>query len=107
MASGRLGASDLSATTNTGVYTAPTLTLAVVNVSVCNRNSTPITIRLAHIDGAIGAIANEDYIEYDFSIPGNGVLERTGIIMESGATLGAYSDTANVSVVIWGYEEPA
>lgn len=104
MATGRLGAADLSATTNTAVYTVPARTVAKVNVSVVNRNASAIAIRLAHIDGAIGAIANEDYFEYDVSIAANGVLERTDIYMQPGATIGAYSDTANVSVVVWGVE---
>jgi len=103
MASGRLGAVDLAATTNTLVYTVPADTVATVNISMCNRNAIPIAVRLAHLDGAIGTIAVEDWIEYDKSI--NDVLERTGVVMSVGSTIVAYSDTANVSVQVWGWEE--
>lgn len=106
MSSGRLGAADLAATTNTGVYTAPSGVVATVNVNVCNRNSAAVAVRVAAIDGAIGAISAEDYIEYDTPIGVNGVLERTGVVLAAGQTIGAYSDTANVSVQVWGWEEP-
>lgn len=104
MASGRLGAINLSATTNTLVYTVPASTLSIVNVNIANRNSTSIVVRLAHLNGAIGTIANEDYIEYDVTILGNGILERTGIVMAATHTIVAYSDTANVSVHVHGIE---
>ena len=103
--SGRLGAADLAATTNTLIYTVTSSTVATVSISVCNRNVTGIVIRLAHLNGAIGTLANEDYIEYGHTICKNGVLERTGIVMAAGSTIVAYSDTANVSVQVYGWEE--
>ena len=54
---GRLGANDLAATTNTGVYTVPSGRKATVNLTICNRNATAVTVRVAHIDGAVGAVA--------------------------------------------------
>ena len=33
-----------------------------------------MTVRVAHIDGAVGAVANEDYIEYGATVPANGTL---------------------------------
>ncbi|KKN73938.1 hypothetical protein LCGC14_0395030 [marine sediment metagenome] len=107
MASGRLGAVDLSATTNTSIYTVPASTVAVVNVNVCNRNASAIVIRLMHLNGAIGTLAVEDYIEYDVTIAANGVLERTGIVMAATHVIGAYSDTANVTVQVHGIERAA
>ena len=47
MATGRLGVQDLTADTDTTVYTVPVGTYAVANVSVTNRNQTSITLRLA------------------------------------------------------------
>lgn len=105
MAHGRLGAADLSATTNTTIYTVPASTKATVNISVCNRNSSQIAIRLMHLDGAIGTLASEDYIEYDLPIPANEAIERTGIPMTATHVIAAYSDMANVSVQVWGIEE--
>jgi hypothetical protein len=105
MASGRLGAADLTAALNTSIYTVPASTVATVNINVCNRNSTDVTIRLAHLDGAIGTLSNEDYIEYDVTILAYGILERTGIVMAETHSIMAYSPNSNVSVVIWGWEE--
>ena len=105
MASGRLGAADLAATTNTAIYTVPASTVATVNVNVCNRNAANVEVRVALLDGAIGTLVNEDYIEYDTPIQLNEVLERTGIVMSVGQTIVVYSDTANVTAQVWGWEE--
>lgn len=103
MASGRLGAVDLAATTNTTVYTVPSAKLAAFSVSVCNRNAAAVTVRLAL--AATGAPGAAEWIEYDVSIPGNSVLERTGLMLDTGKLLVAYSSTVNVSVVAYGVEE--
>ena len=107
MASGRLGAVDLAITTNTSVYAVPASTVATVNISVCNRNAVSIKIRLMHLDGAIGTLAVEDYLEYDEVVEANGVLERTAIVMAATHVIGAYSDTANVTVQVHGWEDAA
>ena len=107
MASGRLGAADLAATTNTSIYTVPASTVATVSVNVVNRNATAVVIRLMHLNGAIGTLAVEDYIEYDVTLNAGGVLERTGIVMAATHVIGAYSDTANVTVQVYGWEETA
>ena len=82
MASGRLGAADLVAATDTGLYTVPASILTTLTVSLVNRNASAVKLRIAIIDGALGALANEDYIEFDVDVAANGVLERTGIVME-------------------------
>jgi hypothetical protein len=105
MASGRLGASDLSATTNTSVYTVPVSKVATVNVSICNRNASSATVRLAV--AAAGTPTAAEYIEYGAVVEAGVPLERTGIVMDAGKILVASSDTANVSVVVWGFEGAA
>src|SRR3989304_1364045 len=107
MATGRLGAIDLPATTDTLLYEVPASTIATVNINVCNRTGSAVVLRLAHINGAIGTVANEDYIEYGISIAANGVLERTGIVMAAGHTLMAYADNTGLSIQAWGWEEAA
>lgn len=102
MPSGRLGASDLAATTNTSVYTVPASTFAVVNLSICNRNATSITVRVSV--SSSGTPANSEFIEYDTTILANGVLERTGIVMDAGKILVVRSSTTNVSAVAYGIE---
>lgn len=103
MATGRLGIADLTATTNASVYTVPAGKIASFNISVCNRNNTEATIRIAVASAATPTVA--EYIEYDATIPGNSVLERTGIIADEGKIVVAYSNVGNISVVIFGIEE--
>ena len=103
MASGRLGASDIAATTNTTVYTVPVGKTAAFSVSVCNRNTTAVMVRLAL--AATGTPGASEWIEYDVLLPASGVLERSGIVLDTGKLVVAYSSAANVSVVVYGLEE--
>ena len=105
---GRLGAASLSATTLTGVYTVPASRKATCTISLCNRGTADVTVRVANIDGAVGAVADEDYIEYGVTLPGNGgVLERTGITLTAAHTLAVYASATGVSAVVFGVEEDA
>lgn len=103
MATGRLGASNLSATTYTTLYTCPASTFAVVSVSFCNRNASSRTVRLA-VAAAAGTPDNAEFLEYDVSLLGNGVLERTGIVMSAGQVLTGYASATDISVVTMGIE---
>lgn len=103
MASGNLGKANLTQTTNTIIYTVPASITAAVTVSFCNRTTNNIKVRLAISDSVTPGL--EDYIEYDTTIPGNGVLERTGIIMSSAKKIVAHTDIAGVSVNVYGIEE--
>lgn len=105
MASGRLGAASLAADTDTGVYTVPAAVVMTVNVLFCNRGADAATVRLALVDGAVGALADEDYIEHGTVIPAGGVLERSGLALSAGETVVVRSDKATVSVRVHGYEE--
>jgi len=102
---GRLGAVDLSATTLTAVYTCPASRKATGNLSICNRNATAITYRVAHIDGAVGDIANADYLRYGKTLGAYDDVEFTKIPLTAAGTVAVYSDTANVSCVFQGIEE--
>ena len=102
MATGRLGAADVSATTDTTVYTVPVDTFAVASISIANRNASAITVRLAL--AASATPTNAEYLEYNTVIPGNGTFERTGIVMDSGKKLVVYSSLASVSAVAYGIE---
>ena len=105
MATGRLGASDLSATTNTTICTVTSGKVAALTVNICNRSASSVTVRLAL--AATDTPGATEWIEYDALVPGNGVLERTGIVLDAGKKVVAYASATGVSVVAWGYEEAA
>jgi hypothetical protein len=103
MASGILGKANLSATTNTTVYTVPADKTATVNVSFCNRTNQMVTVRLAM--SATGTPGNDEWLEYDAVIDSNGVLERTGLVLDATKQIVAYSSAAGVTVMAYGFEE--
>ena len=105
MASGILGQSAPSATTNTTVYTVPANTYSVVNVSILNRGTAAATVRLAV--AASGTPGNAEYLEYDVSVPPNGVLERTGIAINATKNVVVYASTGDTSCSVYGLESVA
>ena len=104
MANGRMGAIKPSATTNTALYSAPASTIATVTVSVCNQGASTDNIRIAVCSGAIGTLADTDYIEYESSVPAGSVLERTGIVIYNGQSIIVRSTTGTTSFVAYGLE---
>jgi hypothetical protein len=102
MASGRLGAADLSAATNTTLYTVPVATTASFSVNFANRNSSSVLVRLAI--GTSATPAATDWLIYDVSIAGNGSLERTGLVLDASKLVVVYSSAANVTAIAYGYE---
>jgi|TARA_B110000858_G_scaffold182052_1_gene221088 hypothetical protein len=101
---GRLGANDLNATTATEVYAVPSNKHATVTINVCNRGSSSGTVRVAHMD-ASGTAANEDYIEYETTVPAYGTLERSGVVMKAASVIEVYASSGNFSAQVWGFEE--
>ena len=103
MATGRLGANDIPATTDTTVYTCPASTFAVVTVSLCNRNSTTARdIRIAVTTS--GTPSDAEYIEYDASLLAKGVLERTRLVLAAGQRIVVRASATDVSAVVYGIE---
>lgn len=69
MALGRIAVKEIaSANTNETLWDATAV--ASADLTVVNPNSADATIRVAIINGAIGALANEDYVYYDMLVPG-------------------------------------
>jgi hypothetical protein len=105
MPTGRLGAANITSTANTTVYTVPATTFSVVSVNIANRsNSAAPLIRLAVSVTSTPDVS--EYIEYDSALVANGVLERTGIVMDAGKLLIVQTPTATpaLSVVVYGIE---
>jgi hypothetical protein len=102
MATGRLGTADLSAATNTTVYTCPVDTFTVLTVSICNRGASPATVQIAVASSATPNAA--EYLEFDTSLSAKGVLERTGIVMDAGKLLVVRSSATSVNAVAYGIE---
>lgn len=105
MASGKLGANDVSATTNTTVYTCPASTYAVVAVNICNRGTNAAEVRIAVADTDSPGVA--EYIEYDTNVFAKNVLERTGIVLAAGQKIVVYSSQSSISAVVVGIETAA
>ena len=102
MASGILGQSAPSATTNTTVYTVPASTVSTFNISVCNTSSASIAVRIAVANSGTPSIA--EYLEYNAVIPPNGVLERGGIVANAAKNVVVYASAAGLAVTVYGYE---
>jgi len=105
MATGRLGVANITTTADTTVYTVPASTFSVVSVNIVNRSSSASAqIRIAIASSATPATT--EYIEYDSSLVANGVLERTGIVIDAGKLIVVQTPTAtpSLSVVVYGIE---
>ena len=102
MATGILGTEDLAATTNTVVYTVPNETFSVVSINITNRNAQARDIRLAV--AAADTPTNAEWIEFDSELLGNGVIERSGVVIDAGKRVVAYSNSTDVNVVVYGIE---
>lgn len=103
MASGILGQSAPSAATNTTVYTVPAATVATFTLSIVNRGGSVAKVRVAL--SASGTPGNSEFIEYDTTLSSSGVLERSGIVMGATKNVVVYSDSADLSVSVFGFEE--
>jgi hypothetical protein len=102
MATGRLGIGDLTAATNTTLYTCPDNTFAVVTVSLCNRSATSSQVRIAVTDAATPL--DSEFIEYDATVLSKGVLERTGLVLSAAQKIVVRSNGSGTSAVAYGIE---
>ena len=102
MTLGRLAAINISAGTNTLIYTVPERsTNFSATVNICNRNDSDVVVRLALVDGVLADLVDADYIEYDITVRAGGLIERSDIRMIEGQSLIGYSDSSNVNFQVW------
>ena len=92
--------SSPGATSYTSVLTNSGSSYYVGNVSITNRGSGSTTVRLAITAGATPT--NAEFIEYEATIPGYSVLERTGIVVPPSKRLVVYAGNTNLSVSYYG-----
>lgn len=102
----RVGAEDIDGAINTidtdiSLYIVPASTYpAKVKIVAVNRNSGVIpAVRIAHVDGAIGAVSDEDYLMYDVLLQPNEpkFLEIDG--MTSGDSILVRSNSVGVNFI--------
>jgi len=97
---------DLSAATNTTIATTPASGKAqILTVSLANRTGTAGTFNLAIVNNGTTTPAAGDYIEISTPIAAYTVFEKTGIVLQNGQTIVAYSSIASVSAVTYGIED--
>ena len=102
MASGTLGQG--LATTSAASYYTVGATPTTFNVQLANITGFPVSVNLS-ISTSATVPTTSEYLEYQTIIPGNGVLERGGLV----ATAGKYvvvsaSAATSISINIYGFE---
>ena len=102
MASGVYGKVDVSSASTWTEVVAASAGTKVATITIVNRQASATTVRIALRD-AVGNVTDADCIEYDVSLPANGVLERTGIVLDSSNGLHVYASAA-VSAVAYGID---
>jgi hypothetical protein len=93
------------ATTDTNLYTVPSLTQAVIStVTITNRDSGLATYRIA-IRPAGASISNEHYIAFGATVAGNDTIALTlGITLGATDVITVQASTANCSFNVYGSE---
>ena len=105
MANGILGTSSLTLDTDTNLYNIDPADaiFTVLTVNLVNRDATnPALVRIAIADTATPG--NDEFLEYDTELLPGAVLERTGLIMQSGKYLVVRSSMSTVTAVAYGIE---
>ena len=105
MATGILGTpADLAAATNTTIYTVPAETFSVVTINVVNRNAQSRNVRIALVSS--DSPTDAEFVEYDAELIANGVLEKSGVVIDAGKKVVVYSDSTGVGAMVYGIETP-
>ena len=102
----RLGATAVTADTDAELYVVPASTATVVGcLHICNIGTSERTFRIAIVDGAIGTVANEDYLYYDVAIAANaGIAFNIGLTIPTTYTILVRASHADVVFSAFGAE---
>ena len=101
MASGLQASSRPSSSTWTQAFAASTG--VVINVSACNRAGSDTTLSIATVPSG-GTRGPEHEIESGTTVATKSVIERTGIVLDTGDALWVESADGDVAFNIWGVE---
>jgi hypothetical protein len=85
-------------------YTVPTGYYGVYNISFTNTNATSVTIRLFIGASTTGAQNAQECFEYQTTVAGYGVFERTGVVVQAGQNFIVSASATGVNVIIYGIE---
>ena len=112
MASGRLGSGAVTGSFVSGspggstswntTYQVPTNTYSVFNVSFTNTNATSVQIKLAVASTATPA--GNEQLEFNTTLVGYGVFERTGLVADTGKQICVSASTSGVNANVYGIE---
>jgi hypothetical protein len=83
------------------LYVSDTSNGAIITLNLCNKGSTSATVSIA-ITSVVNSAVSYEWIEYETTLLGYGVLERTGIALSSGQYLTIKSLSSNITAVCWG-----
>ena len=97
------GRADAGAADKELFITSATETAVVSSIAVCNRGGTNRTFNLAHVDGALGAVATGDYFVFEQAILANSSqFFQLGITMGASDTILCRSNSNDVTFIAWG-----
>ena len=102
--SGRLGKVEAGNGSFTTLYAVPAgADVATVNVLVANTNTTTAKITIAISTSTTPAA--QDFISYNYDVPGNGILERTALVLSPGEIILVSSNNAGMICRAHGYQK--
>jgi IMP cyclohydrolase len=101
-----LGQSNPSVTTETILYTTPSLTQAVVSsIAICNQAATSATFRVAVRPSADASTTAKHYLVYGTTVAANDTIILTmGITLAASDKILVYASTGNISFAAYGSE---
>lgn len=106
MPRGRLAKALLDPDVDTVVYECPSKRLSSISVNVCNPNNFIVKINLAIVDGSEAVPLANDYLEKNTKMYAEEVLERTGLVLNTGQKIVARAiQDSGIIVNVYGFEE--
>lgn len=101
---GRLAALNITvAGTDQQLYAANATFTTAGTLSICNRNTAPVTVRVALTSST--NVVDSDYLLFDQIVMDKETFPLAGVVVGPGQYLYVRSSQTGVSFVLYGYEE--